>query len=128
MDPFAAPQHDSPAPVDDSSKRRLLAVLGAVELVAGIGFALLSAVGAFYAKTSTDLNWGQFVRAELFTVSASIICIVAGHALTKGPSRRALYLQVGPAVVLLVSVWYRYSTGDDRDDAGERARTESTVR
>ncbi len=121
MDPFAAPKHDSPAPDDDSSKRRLLAGLGAVELVAGIGFALLSVVGAFYARASNALDWRQFVRAELFTVTASIVCIFAGYTLIKGPSRRALYLQIGPAAVLIVSVWYRYSTADDREAARERA-------
>jgi hypothetical protein len=124
MNPFAAPQNDSPAPVDNSSKRRLFAVLGVVELVAGIGFALLSVAGTFYAWSSKDLNWGQFVRAEIFTISASVVCIVAGRALIKGPSRRALYLQIGPAVALIVSVWYRYSTADDRNDAQERARNE----
>jgi hypothetical protein len=99
-----------------------------VELVAGIGFALLSVVGAFYARASSALNLEQFVKAELFTVSASIVCILAGYTLIKGSSRRALFLQIGPAIALVVSVWYRYSTADNRDEVRERAGNESRTR
>ncbi len=106
MNPFAAPQHDSPTPVD-AARARLLRVLGVLEIILGIGFALLSAVGAFYARSaSKTVDWEKLVRVEVFTVLASVLCIAAGYTLFKGPSRRALFLQVAPAVALLVSAAY----------------------
>ncbi len=107
MNPFAAPQYDSPPPAV-SVGHRLLSVLGLFEMVAGAGLAVFFTVlcvmhGVEQAKGRPFYWVGALVALGLL-LGLCALCVTAGYKLTRRSSWKPLLLQLVPALMTVLFV------------------------
>ncbi len=111
MNPFTAPQHDSPPPGDGAPPpqrarpHELVRLLGVLEVLAGAGFALISTLVLLpylFLAEDTPHSFGLLLAALGVAVVMGVCTIFAGQSLRRGPSRKEWLLQIGPALILLL--------------------------
>ncbi len=109
MNPFAAPEHDSPAPVEASRKHQVLGALGVVETLLGAALMALALLGGgaqiIEDGTLTSEESRENVRFMVAFTAMGGLSVFAGYKLTHRTSRLPLLLQVFPAMVAFIAFY-----------------------